>query len=379
MTTHVFIVNENSFPVHLSYLFAGTGAGEKETHIGLLADIKRVRKNDHVIFYLERVGFFGFFQIDGEVFKDTSNPVYLRKELEKKLIYRVKIKPYKVYPNYVSEWEAIDKLPLYAQDVIWSLIYRKLKGNRGCTPINLQESERLTKMIENKNNNNPISLDLGENFTYLDRRIIKIDRTFNYTGTKSPTEDVLSKMMGIDKENRLRKKNKKYEDRLQVYFTENIGRNPKLEKICGKSNEIIWMGNEVFCGVGMQKIDIFTITSDERENKQFNLLELKCIPAYPEIIYQLQRYVDWTSSYIKGAINSNIQPIMVTRRIVNGFNKRGKPLKVKVERDKTSETLSDFNSRHIAKKVRWFEFDFVDNDIVFEEINYTEEVKNGFV
>ena len=55
----------------------------------------------------------------------------------------------------------------------------------------------------------------------------------------------------------------------------------------------------------MQKIDVFTITSDERENKQFNLIELKCVPAYPEITYQLQRYADWTVSYIKCAINSN--------------------------------------------------------------------------
>lgn len=370
MTTHVFIVNTETFPAHLQYLFAGTGAGEKDRHIGLLADIERVRKNDYVVFYLEKVGFFGIFQIDGKVFKDTSTPAYLREKLKKKLIYRVKIKPHKVYPNYVSEWEAIDKLPLYSQDVIWSLIYRKLKGNRGCTPINLQESERLIKMIENKNNNNPIPLGSSESFTYRDGKIIRTDGTFNYTGPESSTEDILSEMIEIDKENRLQKKNKKYEDRLQVYFTENIGRGPKLGEICGKGGEIIWMGNEVACGVGMQKIDIFTITSDKRENKQFNLVELKCAPAYPEIIYQLQRYVDWTSSYIKGAINSNIQPVVVTRRIVNGFSKRKKPLKVKIERDKAGGALRAFNSRHIAKKVRWFEFDFVYNDLVFEEINY---------
>lgn len=364
--THVFIVNENSFPVHLNYLFAGTGAGEKDTHISLSADIKRVRENDYVIFYLERVGFSGLFQINGRPFKDTSTPTYLESELKKKLIYRVKLKPYKVYSKHVSEWEALDKLPLYAQDVIWSLIYRKLKGQRGCTPINLQESERLIKMIEDSNNGNVLTLGRDESFTYdeEDNEIKIIDGKFEYLGLLDSMEDILPEMIKLDKQNRA------FEDRLQAYFTENIGRNQKLELICGKNNGIIWIGNEVACGVGMQKIDIFTITSDERENKQFNLVELKCIPAYPDIIYQLQRYVDWTKSYIKEAINSNIQPLIVTRKVVNGFSKSGKPLKVNIERDKTMNALVNFNKNNISKKVKWFEFDFINNDIVFEEVQY---------
>lgn len=366
VTTHVFIVNENSFPAHLNYLFAGTGAGEKDTHIGLSSDIRRVRENDYVIFYLERVGFFGIFQINGHPFKDTSTPTYLENDLKKKLIYRVKIKPYKVYPKYISEWDALDKLPLYAQDVIWSLIYRKLKGNRGCTPITPQESERLIKMIEDSNKGVYFTLDKDESFTYNSesKKIETIKKKFKYSGVQHPIEDVLSEMIGLDKKQRA------FEDRLQAYFTENIGRNSKLEPICGKNNEIIWIGNEVACGVGMQKIDIFTITSDERENMQFNLIELKCIPAYPDITRQLRRYVDWTKSYIKGAINSNIQPVMVTRKVVNGYGKRGKPLKVKRERDRTINALMEFNNNNISKKAKWFEFDFINNDIIFEKVKY---------
>jgi len=367
-TTHIFIVNESSFPIHLNYLFAGTGAGEKESHIGLLADVKRVRKNDYVIFYLEKVGFFGVFKIDAEPFKDSSTPTYLENELKKKLIYRVKIKPYKIYPNYVSEWDALDKLPLYAQDVIWSLIYRKLKGNRGCTPINLQESERLIKMVESSNNGNYLTLGEDESFTYnqTNKKIEIVKGKSQYIGEQSPTEDVLSDMIKLDKLNRA------FEDRLQAYFTENIGKNPKLNHICGRNKEIIWIGNEVYCGVGMQKIDIFTITSDERENKQFNLVELKRTPTNPDIIYQLQRYVDWTVSYIKCAINSNIQPIIVTRKVKRGYYKNSpqKPLKVKKERDKTMSALIKFNNNNISKKVKWFEFDFINNDIVFEEVQY---------
>ena len=50
MQTHVFIVNDDTFPSHLRYLFAGTGAKEKDKDVSLLADIKRVRPGDYVIF-----------------------------------------------------------------------------------------------------------------------------------------------------------------------------------------------------------------------------------------------------------------------------------------------------------------------------------------
>lgn len=67
MTTHVFIVDDNTFKYHLEYMFAGTGAKEKSVDfnnlsttklysgrrqagenslVGMMADGCRVRKND---------------------------------------------------------------------------------------------------------------------------------------------------------------------------------------------------------------------------------------------------------------------------------------------------------------------------------------------
>ena len=195
-------------------------------------------------------------------------------------------------------------------------------------------------------------------------RIEIIDESFDYEGTKQETEKVLNEMIYLDREGRA------YEDRLQVYFTENIGKSDKLEPITGKSNELIWIANEVYCGVGMQKIDIFTILSDQRDNKTFNLVELKSIAAYPEMKYQLERYALWTGSYIKGAINSNIQPIIVTRKIENAYKRNGEPYKVKIERDRTKSSLIDYNNKKISLEAKWFEFSFLDNDISFEEIDY---------
>jgi len=368
LTTHIFIVNETSFPVHLNYLFAGTGAGEKDSHIGLLADICRIRVGDQIIFYLEGVGFFGIFEAAGLAFKDIGNPTYLQSDLGKKLIYRIRLRPATVYPCYISEWKALDKLPLYAKDVIWSLIYRKLKGNRGCTPITIQESRRLIELLkaENQgetiirlNNNEALAYDLAT------KRIIKTSAVYNYLGSFNNTENVLRMMISKDKSNHA------YEIELQSYFTKYIGTLKKLEPITGSNNHLIWFGNEVSCGVGMQKIDIFSITSEERENKVFNLVELKCIPAYSNIALQLERYVIWTESFIEGAINSNIQPIVVSRKIINGYHKRtGAPLKGLKERKNAINSFKEFNNLNISRKINWFEFDFINNDITFEKVEY---------
>jgi hypothetical protein len=366
-TTHVLIVNENSFPVHLNYLFAGTGAKDNDVHYGLLADLARAREGDLVVFYLEKVGFFGIFEISGRPFKDNGKPTYLENLLGKKLIYRVKVKPNRVFPYPISEWDALDKLPKYSQDIIWSLIYRKLKGWRGCTPINLQESENLIKLLEDANKSKKLLiLKSGENFTYNNKKKIieKINQTFSYSKIPEPTENVLKEMINLDK------RYKAFEDRLQIYFCENVGKLKTLEPITGKNKEIIWIGNEVYCGFGMQKIDIFTILSDERENKTFNLIELKCIPAYPEVKYQLKRYADWTLSYIKGSINTNIQPVLVTRKVKNGYMKNGTPYKVQTKRDNTKSALIELNALNISKKIKWFEYDFINNDIIFENVNY---------
>ena len=58
------------------------------------------------------------------------------------------LEPYEVYSEGVPEWEALDKLPVYATEIQWSLIYRKLKGKRGCAPLLPWEAERLINMIK---------------------------------------------------------------------------------------------------------------------------------------------------------------------------------------------------------------------------------------
>jgi len=175
MTTHVFIVDETTFHYHLEYMFAGTGAKElipsfitnpqntfpqrKEKLLSsMLADCSRVRKNDNVIFYLQskngREGcFYGIFKVDSDPFLDLlgKNNQYLSSAgLRKCLPFRVKIRPNKVYPRGVTEWTALDDIDGLnsPSKMIWSLIYRKMRGNRGNTMITLYEADRLLTLIK---------------------------------------------------------------------------------------------------------------------------------------------------------------------------------------------------------------------------------------
>jgi len=113
--THVFIVNEQTFKVHLEYMFAGTGYGTnipdfidetkkttkadntEKTFASMIADISRVRKGDLVAFYV--TGFkkiFGFFKVASEPFFNQNSTDYLgdSHNLNRYLPFRVKIEPY---------------------------------------------------------------------------------------------------------------------------------------------------------------------------------------------------------------------------------------------------------------------------------------------
>lgn len=364
MRTHVFIVNNNTMPIHLRYLFAGTGARDEDENISLLSDIKRIRPGDFVLFYIEattrvRGGFYGVFRIANQtpiVFHVRGAEGY-EPNLPKKLIYRTLIEPYEVYSEGVPEWEALDKLPVYASEMQWSLIYRKLKGKRGCTPLLPWEGQRLIDMIRHKNAGRPIA-DYNSSFGFdwdsENRRIITSSNRQDYPHERQYNFDLLALM------NELRRRKRAFEVHLQLYFTERIGCDPALEPIVG--NNIIWFGNEVACGVGMQKIDILTICQDNLR-KEYRLIELKYEPVEPEVVNQIEYYVSWASQnagkHLDAAYEWNIQPIIVAP-----------PNRPRIWKDVIS-AFKNYNEKKLSLPISYFEFEFADdNNIVFIKKGY---------
>ncbi len=365
MRTHIFIVNDSTFHYHLQYLFAGTGARDKDWHIGLLKDIKRVRAGDYVIFYIEanrrtKGGFYGIFKISDQrplVFH-TPGLEGKKPQKSKKLIFRTIIEPFEVYSEGVSEWEALDKLPIYATEVQWTLIYRKLKGQRGCTPILPWESEKLVDMIRNKNRGNPISChnsNTGLDWDPNNRRIIITPKKQEYNLPRNYNYDLINEI-----DNKMKRKHS-YEDYLQLFFTENILFDQRLSPIVG--DNIFWFGNEVPCGVGMQKIDLLTINKINNHN-EYRIIELKDEPIRPEIIYQIEYYTNWASQdlgrHLEGAFSWNIQPVIVA------------PTLSRRNQERVFSYFHIYNNRQISRPILYFEFIISPSrdTVIFNKINY---------
>lgn len=329
MTTHVFIVDENTFPIHLQYMFAGTGAKNKDVDfndrpqsslhhssedglVAMMADCSRVRGGDLIIFYLLATGrnegkFFGVFRAVGDAFIDRNDGgQYLKDKLGKSLTFRIRIEPYEVYSEGVTEWEALDEIKNIQSpcQMLWSLIYRKLKGNRGNTMITVYESERLMDLIRRKNRHLVLYSDSG--YTYSGGRIVEGDLC-DYEG-RAEGMSILPRL--VTKFNM----EKAHEAHLQMYIAQQLGRNAGLDQALGlSSGQIEWIGNEVSCGVGMQRIDIM-ISKVESETRRIVMpIELKAVHAYGDNVRQIRRYVDWIEQYYIPNRTSIIQPVLLCK------------------------------------------------------------------
>ena len=383
-TTHVFIVDTTTFKVHLEYLFAGTGArdtvvdfnnnadtnlhyGTENNLVGMIADSQRIRKGDFVIFYLlqnysqeiyERK-FYGIFKAkqDLSFFDNNNNQQYLKAELIKSLTFRTLLEPYEIYAKGVTEWEALDEIKNIQSpnQMLWSLIYRKLKGNRGNTMITIYESERLFKLLRDKNNRQTLN---AQNFTYDydNQTIIANDINNDYTG-RQESINIFPRL-----ENKYNN-NKAFESHLQAYIIQNIGRgtNQSLDNCLLNGLPIEWLGNEVSCGVGMQRIDVaFSLVKPN--SKIIVAVELKAVEANTDNVYQLQRYVDWLEQYYIPNRVSDIQPVLVAKKIQD---------KIQPYYNDIKDSFREFNIRNSrCLPLKYMEYEIVNHNIVFNEENY---------
>lgn len=312
MNTHVFIVNEQTFQCHLEYMFAGTGAGDKKSPflynasvnynphternlVGMIADISRIQIGDNIIFYLqasnEKQGkFFGIFTAKSRAFFDENDSDNYRKtELGKGLSYRILIETsgYGVYPEGITEHEYLDSLEgkNHPYELCWSLIYRKLKGNRGCTMITDFEFKDLLSKLRKKSNRLPFA----EQYTYdLSSGVISENRNnLKYKGKQNSLS--IQKRM-LYKAN----KNHAFETHLQAFILQNIHSVDLLDL----PEDDFWIGNEVSCGVGMQRIDLL-IMQETNDKVFFKVVELKDEQPTANIVdFQLNWYIKWLFDYI---------------------------------------------------------------------------------
>ena len=383
-TTHVFIVDTITFKLHLEYQFAGTGAKEsyidfnanpntilkgaaENNLVSMIADSQRVRTNDYVIFYLQQNysqnvydgKFYGIFKVKEDLsFLDNNDDnQFLKNELVKSLTFRTLIKPYEVYAKGVTEWEALDEIK-YIQSpnqMLWSLIYRKLKGNRGNTMITIYESERLFKLLRDKNSRQPLK---GLNFTFdMSTQEVKVDNNnYMYTGRREPI-NILPRLI------RKYTERKAFETHLQTYIVQNIGRNSNqsLDNCLLNGLSLDWIGNELSCGVGMQRIDIMLSVIKNNINIAIPI-ELKSVEATTNNVIQIQRYVDWLEQYYIPNRISDIQPVLISERIDN----KNQPYYYDI-----INSFTEFNRKNNrCLPLKYVEYELKNNNLEFKEEIY---------
>lgn len=325
----------------------------------MMADCARVRTGDLIIFYLQATSrqegkFYGVFQADGDAFLERSgNDQYLYDELNKNLTFRIKLTPYQVYSKGVTEWKALDEIRSITSpcQMLWSLIYRKLKGNRGNTMITIYESERLIDLIRRENNHN--YLPISHNYDYLNGDIIiSGDTSCCYRGSMI-SYNILPRLI------RKHQDHKAYEAHLQMYIAQNLGRNYSLDNALGvNADNIEWIGNEVSCGVGMQRIDIMLSKIQSRTQRIVMPIELKAVKADVRNIKQIERYIDWIEQYYIPNRMSTIQPVLLCR--AGGLD------------DGLRREFRDFNNLSGGRylPLRYIEYDIVGDNILFENKTY---------
>jgi len=389
MAAYVFVVNKDTFPIHLKYMFAGTGAGEDgHENMGMISDISGCRKGDKIIFYVtqhdkEDGRFFGAFEVTSKNAFWQKEGNYLYEDLKgKRLTNRILIKPSEVYSMGVTEWDSLDNLDNLpdggkssANKMIWSLIYRKLEGQRGCTPILDYEYKQIINLIKNlsgveKLNNvknysfeDELIKELVDDSFYdedeITKREIPLINNINET-THSPEEKMVLvkkgqfKYKGKYRGNIITKTQSKCEAELEYFFVKSIGFDERLDPITGKFDELSFFGSQIFAGVGKRRIDVLTIS----KSNEIRLIELKDEEFSDYQLDQIKKYILWVKQYIREPKEKIILPTLV----ISDCNLS--PLDL--------EKIKIFNEQNkgLSEKLKIFKWKIEEDKIKFEEVNY---------
>ena len=332
-----------------------------------VTDANRIRKDDNIIFYLQQDKsegiqegkFYGLFRAvhDWSFLDKNDDSQYLRKELGKSLTFRTLIAPKEVYPEGVTEWEALDSIKNIENpnQMLWSLIYRKLRGNRGNTMITEYEASRLISMIKKKNESTTMD---SEAFTFnsKEERIEGVQTNMKYHGRIEEIE-IFPRLKSRYETGHA------FEAHLQAYITKNIGKgtNRMLDDIILNNSQIEWIGNEVYCGVGMQRIDFMVKLSAENGNIIIVPVELKATNATKDAVTQMNRYLDWLKQYYIPNLatqNISIRPVIMGMKYTSTNELSRK------------ELLRSIRQQIIGGiSIEYAEYSIVDDQLLFDKVN----------
>lgn len=334
---HLFIVSEETLPVHLKYEFAGVtkkkdcswssvnvNAQTERAQASLYADICRVHGGDELLFYLERpkhdLGreggrFFGIFEVVSEFPFYEAGGAYLLSELGLPLVYRLLIRPKEIFKEGLTEWQTMDEMTDFGSvhDIPWTLIYRKMAGGRGCTPLLPHEAVDIRRMLDLRNAGQRV---YAEHVAFDSEAISLVapGEHQEYAGDTAHFDKIDDYLVHLINET-----DRKWELQLQAYLMQEISRNAELTEQFFPGVELTWIGNEVYAGAGKQSIDILVYSTNDL-NTFIHLIELKSAMADVDAAAQLNRYVKWLKAHVPAISVHQIIPTIVAPSTTDAFH-----------------------------------------------------------
>ncbi|MBQ4818898.1 hypothetical protein [Aquimarina sp. MMG016] len=335
---HLFIVGQDTLPIHLRYSFVGVhkpndcswdnvtiNPSSENSQASMYADICRVHTGDEILLYLERTTndnlreggrFLGIFEVVSDRLFYEPDGAYIPNTIDRNLIYRLQIRPKIIYPNGVTEWQAMDEMTDFdsVHDIPWSIIYRKMTGSRGCTPLLPHESDIIKKMLDLRNHGQilheyPIYYDFNSQMLAHSN-----DYTEEYLESTTNFQDIRPRLLHL-----INHSTRKWESHLQAYLMQEIKRNIELTNNLFPQTQVTWLGNEIYAGAGMQRIDIL-VYSENTLNKFIHLIELKSVEANEDTAGQVNRYIKWLKAHIPGISVHQIIPTIIAPAINDTYN-----------------------------------------------------------
>jgi hypothetical protein len=291
----------------------------------MVCDLSRVAPGDSIFFYLRRGArgepglFMGEFSAMSRAYGVTHGNHMNGTPLSKNLPLRIDIAARSVYSLGVPEDEFLDRLtapdsgvPLASHEVPWSLIYRKLSANRGCVAIRDEEADLLRRCLRTKGG----AVLVGPVFNLQARTIVQSSPIPTASPAVGPTGKsvfdlwpsyLLGKAMHRSKEVFLQWK----------IISDLLSMSPAAQPILN-GDQLLWLGNEVRCGVGNRAIDLLLeVSSGPAGSKRLIIIELKDDITRAKWESQIYKYVQWAiDHYLVSCPFLSIEPILVTTKTV---------------------------------------------------------------
>ncbi|MEW6621116.1 MAG: hypothetical protein AB1422_17590 [bacterium] len=339
MRAHVFITDENTFPVVRDNSFWGVGIkgipntlnevveenlkNGKKPYFGMIGDILGTRVGDIVFLYERQVGFHGIYKIVSEPFFD-STPIGCVGETWP---IRVEIELLNYFSQPVPE-DYLFSTKEY-ESKFWGWFYRKIQGARGINTINPEATEALIELLVKINGN----------------AINKPSQVNPY-----PSNNKNKILLPLEQDGKVY-----LEDILRAWLIANID-DPKredLRKIFGPNEDLEWFANNVPYHVTRKNIDILCYHKNIKYTGfplryKFSVVELKRDTADDKDVSQVIEYSKWVAGRLAGSEIETIQPIL----IAFDFNGRAKQ----------KARNSDFSERGIL----FIKYEVENRDIKFE-------------